>query len=60
MIVLFVLAAGAAFTFTATQHALALVVAFVALGFLLRAGFAEEPDDQRLALGAHRYPGGDL
>lgn len=59
MVVLFVLAVGAGLVFALTDHGVALVVAFVALAFLLRAGFVDEPDDARFALGAHRFPGGD-
>ncbi len=59
LLALFVLAVAAAVLFALTGHGVALVVAFVALGFLLRAGFTEVPDDPRFAIGAHRFPGGD-
>lgn len=55
LLALFVLAVGAAVVFALTSHAVALVVAFVALGFLLRAGFADEPEP----LAPYRFPGGD-
>lgn len=57
LLVLFVLAVGAAGVFALTDHGVALVVAFVALGFLLRAGFVDGPEDDRLA--PYRFPGGD-
>lgn len=59
LLALFVLAVGAAVVFALTDHGVALVVALVALAFLLVKGFVDGPDDDRLALGAHRFPGGD-
>lgn len=55
LLALFVLAVGAGLVFALTGHGVALVVAFVALGFLLVEAFRDEPDQ----LAPYRFPGGD-